>query len=129
MPKEFSTGIELRFADLDLYNHVNSVAYFTFMETARVRGFRDVFQELTGQGIFLVVGKAECEYLMPILFDDTVMVTLWISRVGTTSFDIDYRVHDGAERTFAVARTRMVCFDSVNEVTVAVPDSIRSIAA
>ncbi len=127
MQKELSTEIELRFADLDLYNHVNSVVYFSFLETARVRLFRDVFQELTGRGIFLLVGKAECEYRLPILFDDKVVVTLWISRVGTTSFDIDYRIHDGAARTFAAARTRMVCFDSVKGVTVPVPDPLRAL--
>ena len=57
MQKEFSTGIELRFADLDLYNHVNSVVYFSFLETARVRLFRDAFQELTGRGIFSSWGR------------------------------------------------------------------------
>lgn len=128
MQKEFSTGIELRFADLDLYNHVNSVVYFSFLETARVRLFRDEFQEMTGRGILLLVGKAECDYRLPILFDDKVVVTLWISRVGTTSFDINYRIHDGAARTFAAARTRMVCFDSANGVTVAVPDALRALA-
>lgn len=128
MPREFSTGIELRFSDFDLYNHVNSVLYFSYLETARVQIFRDVFLELTGRGIFSLVGKAECEYRIPILFGDKVVVTLWISRVGTTSFDIDYRIHDGGERTFASARTTMVCFDNENKSAVPVPDSLRALA-
>lgn len=128
MPREFSTGIELRFSDFDLYNHVNSVLYFSYLETARVQIFRDVFLELTGRGIFPLVGKAECEYRIPILFGDKVVVTLWISRVGTTSFDIDYRIHDGGERTFASARTTMVCFDNENKSAVPVPDSLRALA-
>lgn len=129
MPREYSTPIELRFADLDLYNHVNNVVYFSYLETARVRLFQDVFRELTAQGILLLVGKAECEYRLPILYDDPVVVTLWIARIGTTSFDIDYRIHDGGNRTFALARTVMVCFDSRAKRTTAVPESLRRMAA
>ena len=128
MSKEFTTTIELRFSDLDLYNHVNSVVYFDYMETARVRLFREVFQELTDRGIFIVVGKAECEYRLPIPFDDPVAVTVRISRIGTTSFDIDYRIHDQGDRTFAVARTSMVCFDSVGKRPTAVPERLREMA-
>ncbi len=126
MTKRYSTSIDLRFSDLDLYGHVNSAIYFTYLETARVKLFMEFFQELTDQGIFIVVGRAECDYKNPITLKDTVAVSAWVSRIGTTSFDLSYNIHDNKERTFATAITTMVCIDSVKKKPVAVPERLRS---
>ena len=128
MAQTFSTPIELRFSDLDLYGHVNSVAYFSYLETARVRLFKDFFQELTEKHIFILVARAECDYRLPILFGDELVVSVVIVRIGTTSFDLEYRLHDGREKTYATARTTMVCFDNVRKVTVPVPECICRLA-
>ena len=128
MAKRFSTPIELRFSDLDAYGHVNSAVYFTYLETARMKLFREVFQELTDQGLFIVVGRAECDFRSPILLNDHVMVSVWVARVGNTSFDLEYHIHDSVDKTYATARTTMVCFDSVNEKPISVPDRLRELA-
>jgi acyl-CoA thioester hydrolase len=128
MTKRYSASIDLRFSDLDLYGHVNSAVYFTYLETARIKLFREAFQELIDQGIFIVVGRAECEYKYPILLNDTVVVSAWVSRIGSTSFDLAYHIHDPDDRTFATAITTMVCIDSVEKKPVAVPERLRSMA-
>ena len=128
MAKSYSTHIELRFSDLDLYGHVNSVTYFSYLETARVKLFKDFFHELTEQQVFTLVARAECDYRLPILFGDELIVTITLPRIGTTSFDIEYRLHDGNDKVYATARTTLVCFDNVQKVTVAVPECISSMA-
>lgn len=128
MTKRYSTSIDLRFSDLDLYGHVNSAVYFTYLETARIKLFMEAFQELTDQGIFIVVGRAECDYKYPILLGDTVVVSAWVSRIGATSFDLTYHIHDNDDRIFANAVTTMVCVDSVKKKPVAVPERLRAIA-
>jgi acyl-CoA thioester hydrolase len=128
MANQYSTSIDLRFSDFDLYGHVNSVVYFTYLETARVKLFKELFQELTAQGIFIVVGRAECDYKTPILLNDTVEVSAWVNRIGTTSFDLAYKIHNSAEKIFAHAKTTMVCFDSVLKAPTAVPDRIKDLA-
>ncbi len=127
MARTFSTTIELRFSDLDGYGHVNSAVYFTYLETARVKLFREEFAELTRQGVYLVVARAECDFRLPILFTDTVEVTAVISRIGGASFDLDYTLHNGSGKTFATARTTMVCFDNNAGATLPVPASIRAL--
>jgi len=123
---EYSTTIGLRFADFDLYGHVNSVTYFSYLETARVQIFYDLFQQLTREGILLLVRKAQCDYLLPILPTlAEVIVTMQIARVGTTSFTLGYRLHDQAGTTYATAETLMVVFDSRSGQPVAVPEQIR----
>lgn len=128
MAQTYSTSIELRFSDLDAYGHVNSAVYFTYLETARVKLFHDFFKEVTAQGIFTVVARAECDFKIPITLYDEVIVTLWVAKTGRSSFDLDYRVHDGHEKTYATARTTMVCFDSVKNVPMPLPESIKAMA-
>ena len=121
MAQTFSTPIELRFSDLDLYGHVNSVVYFSYLETARLRLLKGFFQELTDKHIFTLVARAECDYRLPILFGDELIVSVVMVRIGTTSFDLEYRLHDGAGKTYATARTTIVCYDNIRKVTVPVP--------
>jgi acyl-CoA thioester hydrolase len=128
MAQTFSTPIELRFSDLDLYGHVNSVVYFTYLETARVKLFNDFFRELTERQIFILVAHAECDYKLPILFGDPLVVSVTVARVGASSFDLDYRLHDGEEKTYATARTTMVCFDTIRKTTIPVPATITAMA-
>ena len=128
MAKTYTTTIELRFSDLDAYGHVNSAVYFTYLETARVKLFSDFFREVSERGIFTVVARAECDFKTPILLYDRVMITARVARIGGSSFDLEYRLHDDKDTTYATARTTMVCFDNANKVTVPVPDSIRAMA-
>lgn len=128
MSQTFSTPIELRFSDLDAYGHVNSAVYFTYLETARIKLFAGSFREITEQGIFTVVARAECEFKIPIVYSDTVIVTLRITNIGRSSFDLEYRLHDGMDKTYATARTTMVCFDNVKKSTVPLPESIKALA-
>jgi acyl-CoA thioester hydrolase len=128
MTQKFSTPIELRFCDLDAYGHVNSSVYFTYLETARVKLFHDFFREVSGHGIFTLVARAECDYKIPILLYDRVVVTCWIAKTGRSSFELEYQIHDDQGKTYATARTTMVCFDSINNKTVAIPEIIKAMA-
>jgi acyl-CoA thioester hydrolase len=82
--------------------------------------------DLTEKQIFTLVARAECDFKIPIMLEDQLIVSLVISRIGASSFDIDYRLHDSAEKTYATARTIMVCFDNAKQVTVPVPECIRT---
>lgn len=128
MSKTFSTAIELRFSDLDLYGHVNSVVYFSYLETARVRVMSNEFRELTEKGIFLLVAHAECDYIRPILFEDSVAVSFSVSRVGGSSFDLSYSIHDDSGKPYATAKTVMVCYDNKIGKTIEVPEILIDLA-
>jgi len=56
---------------------------------------------------------------------DKIIVTLWIAKIGRSSFEIEYRLHDDNEKTYATARTTMVFFDNIKKTTIAIPESIK----
>lgn len=126
-PTKYSVPIELRFADLDAYGHVNNATYFTLLETARTKLFLDQFIEIMGQSLLFLVVKAECEYKLPIELKDTLIISLEIARVGNASFDIDYLLHNGNGKVFGLAKTVMVCYDGKAKKTTRIPESFKQL--
>ena len=121
--KEFSVEIEIRFRDIDAYGHVNNAVFFTYLEVARTKVFKQHFHELMQQGILYLVVKAECEYKMPIKFTDKVIISMRITDIGHSSFTIEYKIHNGNEKLFATAKTVMVTYDSKKNKPTKIPDT------
>lgn len=127
MAKTYSTSIDLRFSDFDMYGHVNSAVYFTYIELARIKLLNSFFMDDSQRGLIKVVARAECNYKIPILLSDELVITLWVSKIGFSSFDIEYRLHDNNERTFATARTTMVCIDTKKNATTSAPEILKTL--
>jgi acyl-CoA thioester hydrolase len=97
--------VQIRFSDFDPLNHVNNVAYFELMETARVEAMRALPRTLRGH---MVVRHASCDY------DDqirggtrSVDITVSVEKVGSSSFSLLHEIRaEGA--TVAVGRVTMV---------------------
>lgn len=102
-----SVPVQVRFADLDPLNHVNNVAYFALMETARVEFLRTQAKTLFGS---VVIAHSECSYMAEIRGGTRVVdVTVSIEKVGTTSFTVLHELYVAGElkavgRTVQVAR-------------------------
>lgn len=124
MSKELSVSIDVRFADLDAYGHVNSATYFTYMETARVRLFMETFKTLTEKGVMLVVVNAECNYKSEIFLTDRVVVTVSLDKIGKTSFDLAYKIHNGGGKLFAVGKTTLVAINVEKKAPMPLPEEI-----
>jgi acyl-CoA thioester hydrolase len=117
----YETGIEIRFADLDAYGHVNNAVIFSYLETARVKMFRDHCGNFLAGGLLFLVARAECDYRKPIELEDRLVVAINLERLGRTSFTLTYRLHNGGDTVFAEAKTVMVCFDPQRKQPAAVP--------
>lgn len=78
--------IETRWADNDVYGHVNNVVYYGFFDTAVNRrlaraGLLDIE---AGQTIGLVV-ETGCRYHAPAAFPEALEAGLTVARIGTSS--------------------------------------------
>ena len=124
-PSPLTTSIEVRFADLDAYGHVNNAVYFTYLETARVKLFREGFADLVSEGLQFLVVEASCRYRKPIGLNDEVLVDIRSAKPGRSSFTLDYRVHNRSGTLFAEARTVLVCFDANKGKAVPLPATLR----
>ncbi|HEY1007100.1 MAG TPA: acyl-CoA thioesterase, partial [Sphingobacteriaceae bacterium] len=90
----FRTEVPTRFSDFDLFGHVNNAVYLTYFEMARSAFWEQIIRwDWDAMGI--IIAQAEIRYLKPILLNDTVQAYVKTSRVGTTSFDLEYTLTRG----------------------------------
>jgi acyl-CoA thioester hydrolase len=125
--KIFTTAIDVRWADLDAYAHVNGTTYFTYMETARVLFYESIGLDCLYGPVRTFIARSECDYRLAIGSDDKVQVDIVVSRVGNTSLDLLYKLHDAKGQTFATGKTVMVTVDAETAQPVAVPECFREI--
>lgn len=128
-PQEFhyKTGVPLRFADMDTFGHVNNAVYLTYFEMARSCYLKDIIQwnwEETG----MIIGRAEINYLKPICLNDEVFAYVRISRIGNSSFDMDYalvKIQNGDEILCTTGTSVCVTFDYTHNRSASIPETYR----
>ena len=86
-----------RFRDLDALGHVNNAVMVTFLEQARFHWWRDYLAGRPFEAEGFLIARVEADYRLPILLEDLVRIELHCTRIGTSSFDLVYRVTRGAD--------------------------------
>lgn len=120
-----STVLEVRWRDTDPMGHVNNAVYFTYLEMGRVAYLRAIGERTTGlpaKDFKFILVSAACEYRAPVSYGRKVRVAVRVSRLGTKSFDFEYRLTSGG-KTIATGRTVQVAYDYAKGVTVPIQQS------
>jgi acyl-CoA thioester hydrolase len=113
----FHVEIPLRWADLDVYRHVNHARTVTLLEEARVElvFHRAAEDGADGWSHGLLVASLQVDYKQQIPYrGQSVRVSMWTHQVRAASFLIDYemRIGPGEYDPVAVtASTKMVPYD------------------
>jgi acyl-CoA thioester hydrolase len=125
---KYKTTIETRFADFDMMGHVNNAVYFSYMEVARVKYWKQAINwnwRKTG----VVVGKASIKYILPIFLEDKVQMYVRTSRIGSSSFDLEYlivKLQNGKELICSEGMTTCIAFDYSLKKATPIPEQERS---
>jgi acyl-CoA thioester hydrolase len=110
-PDQCRVEFRVRYAECDPMGYLNHGKYWEYFEAARTEllrknGFR--YRDLEAEGVFFVVYKAACTYLLPVRYDDLVTVSAAVSRVTRTRVDHRYEIiRDGARA--CEATTTLAC--------------------
>ncbi len=127
-----STPVKVRFRDLDAFGHVNNAVYFTFMEMARVEYFAQLGILKPGEipRPFFIIAEATCQFKAPIDMETSLIIQSRVSRLGNSSFDMEYRFVDEAGGTvLATGRTVQVTYDYTAGRSVSLPEEWRAAIA
>jgi acyl-CoA thioester hydrolase len=123
------TPVKIRFRDLDAFGHVNNAVYFTYMEMARVEYFVQLGLARPNEfpSPFFIIAEAACQFKAPLQLDTPLVVQLRVSRLGNSSFDMDYRFVDKSSgAVLATGRTVQVTFDYAANHSVPLPEAWRA---
>src|SRR5688500_3686791 len=103
MFEEYNTHLELRidWADLDLFGHVNNVAFFRFIQAARVNYCDQIgLSSLNETELSFMVASSRCDFKAPLHFPGEVKVYAKVDFIKNSSFQLSYLI---------VNNTREVC--------------------
>ncbi|GAA5585861.1 hypothetical protein Acal01_00995 [Acinetobacter calcoaceticus] len=126
---KFFLDIQTRWADNDIYGHVNNVTYYSYFDTAanalliQKTGF-DIHQS---QSIGLVVDSA-CSFFQELSFPEIIQVGVAIGKIGNTSLRYELAIFkQGQEQASAQGHFVHVFVDRKTRKTVPISESTRDV--
>ncbi len=121
----------VHWSEMDAYGHVNNARYFTWFESARVAYFTRVElvtpeMQRPENAVGPIVAATNADFLRAVTFPADLVVGARVSRIGTTSFTMEYAVDD--EKTgvrYARGGAVVVTLKYPEYSKVAVPHEVR----
>jgi acyl-CoA thioester hydrolase len=112
--ERFTTPVQVRWSDIDMYQHVNHATMVTILEEARVPFLFDPFAadvDTTG----LLIAEVKVAYKGQLrLADSPLQVTIWVSRLRAVDFTLGYEVRsalaDPDSKPAVIAETQLAAF-------------------
>jgi acyl-CoA thioester hydrolase len=120
--------IPTRWADNDVYGHVNNVVYYSYFDTV-VNEYllrAGVLDFERGSTIGLVV-ETQCSYFAPISFPERIEAGLRVTKLGNTSVRYEVAIFSaGADEASAQGHFVHVYVDRETRRPVALPEALRA---
>jgi len=127
-PYKIKVPIQIRYSDFDMLRHLNNAAYATYLEIARLHFLKKIFSEYSTQWLD-VVASLTINYRIPILPDDKPIVMIRCSRIGNSSYDLEYLIiqENDQDKVFAEGKTIQVFIDPKTQSSIPISDEARKI--
>jgi acyl-CoA thioester hydrolase len=121
-----TTRIDVRWRDLDAFNHVNNSVYLTYIEEARIR-WMQTLANWNSRDAAPVVANTNVNYRRQLDWPGQLEVTLHAARVGNSSLTIAHRIVavDDPEALYSDGETVMVWIDPATGRSVSLPEAVR----
>lgn len=119
--------LRIDWSDLDVFGHVNSLAFLRYVQAARVHYWERVglYQLFLAERKGPILASVQCEFRRPLLYPGSVLIRATTAFIRTTSFGFSYTLHDAAGDVAAEAADVMVMFDYTANQKFRVPDIFR----
>jgi len=116
-----------RWADNDIYGHVNNATYYGFFDTA-VNCFliEQAGLDIHAGGVIGLVVETGCNYFAPLAYPETIEAALRVARIGTSSVRYELGLFKaGEDEPAAQGHFVHVYVDRETRRPVALPDAMR----
>lgn len=111
----YATSLTVRFSDIDSYGIANNAVIISYLEYARMEylkhlGLMKDWLSPTCETA-VVVANIQCDYRKPIVYDETLQISVKINQVGNSSIDIHYLGIDSQSDIVFTGRNTLVQID------------------
>jgi acyl-CoA thioester hydrolase len=118
--------VEVRFVDIDAFQHVNNAVHLTYAEQARIEYFDLVLEEtINWKSNGLILAKSEINYLQPILLKDSIEVATICSAIGSKSITLSFEIYKKSKENQPIVMSKgttvLVCYNYEKGHSIEVP--------
>lgn len=127
MKTVFEMSMDVRWGDMDAFNHVNNASYLRFIEEARVAWFKSLTGDWAAVDCAPILAAATVNYRRPIGWPERIKVILLAEKLGTKSLTLAHRVESATQEgvLYADGHTVMVWVDG-SGASIPLPRAIRT---
>ncbi|WP_067682418.1 acyl-CoA thioesterase [Nocardia miyunensis] len=114
--RRFHTKVEVRWSDMDVFQHINHARMVTLLEEARIPWLFEDDRPTKGLRAGCVLADLHVQYKGQLRHEDTPLdVSMWIERLRAVDFTIGYEVRPAGAASDSpasvIATTQMAAFD------------------
>ena len=127
----FKVKLPLRidWSDMDLFGHVNNIAYFKYIQAARVNywelcGFSPMFNAADIGPILLSTG---CQFIKPLFYPGNIVVATRIEFIKNTSYGLHHQILNQQNQIIAEAHDIIVNFNFKLNIKTPISDELKTV--
>lgn len=119
--------LRIDWSELDLYGHVNNVAFMKYIQASRVNFWDEVGITKTHKetNIGPMLASTSCQFKQPLFYPGEVRIEAKVSFIKNTSFGFHHTIYNNKGEMVAEADDVMVMFDFTKNEKVVIPESVR----
>ena len=126
--KKIELEIKLDWSEMDLFGHINNVAYFKYAQSARVNYLEEVginTADPENKHSF-AVANSSCQFKSPLFFPGTIKVITNTDWIKNTSLQLSHKLYDQKNVLAAEITDVLVLFDYATQKKLLISDEIKS---
>lgn len=123
--------IPVSWGEQDAFGHLNNVVYFRYFENVRMYYLERIgaLRSHQQEGIGVILATTTCDFLKPVEWPMRLHIRTGCSKVGNTSFTLEYLLTDEQGTPIATGTSVQVMYDYNKGEKVRIPEPIRSAIA
>ena len=130
-PTQCDIEVRVRYAEVDQMGMLHHSQYWVYFEMGRTELLRRggySYRDCQRDGVFFVLARCAAKFHAPARYDDLLVLTTRITRVGLARIDHAYELKlknpdAGRPRLLATAQTTLACVDADGKV-IPMPETI-----
>jgi len=127
MKTVFEIAMDVRWGDMDAFNHVNNASYLRYVEEARVAWFKSLTADWAGVDSAPILAAVTVNYRQPIGWPERLKVSLHAEKLGTKSLTLGHRIESASRDGVLYADGHAVMvWVGKDGASIPLPDSIRA---
>ncbi|MEO6301692.1 MAG: acyl-CoA thioesterase [Bacteroidia bacterium] len=128
-PPGYNTSVDLKidWSDLDLFGHINNVAFFKYIQSARVNycesiGLTSINEE---NKLSFIVAAINCSFKTPLRYPGNVKVYTKTDWIKNSSLQLSHVLVDDKGQVTAESTDVLVIFDYTKKIKTTVPSELK----